>query len=150
MSQRPNSRFFISAHANPEAASISQRFFALFLFEYRTVRYSIPVLLTLWLCYTRKGKSTLCCPTRRDCLTRHYLTVSCTAKTKSHHLSVIISRSRYIEQSPPSKRVLTTSHRLDSRPAPVSSWEGMTVCWVHPARREGLQKASSATRERVT
>ncbi|KAK2133129.1 hypothetical protein NOF04DRAFT_1175067 [Fusarium oxysporum II5] len=90
-------------------------------------------------------------PSRNVSLLYSFLsTVPCTAKTKSHHLSVIISRSRYIEQSPPSKRVLTTSHRLDSRPAPVSSWEGMTVCWVHPARRQGLQKASSVTRERVT
>ncbi|KAI1041437.1 hypothetical protein LB505_005652 [Fusarium chuoi] len=33
---------------------------------------------------------------------------------------------------------------------PASSYEGMIFCWVHLARRQGLQKASSVTRERVT
>lgn len=68
--------------------------------------------------HTRKGKPTLRCPTRRDCLTRHCLTVSCTAETKSYHPPTVISRSRCIEQSHQSKRVSTTSHQLDSRPAP--------------------------------
>ncbi|KAH7212306.1 hypothetical protein DER44DRAFT_808117 [Fusarium oxysporum] len=68
----------------------------------------------------------------------------------SRNVSLLYSFLSTVPKAPPSKRVLTTSHRLDSRPAPVSSWEGMTVCWVHPARRQGLQKASSVTRERVT
>ncbi|KAI1012460.1 hypothetical protein LB504_013132, partial [Fusarium proliferatum] len=82
--------------------------------------------------------STLRCLTRRDCFTRYCLAVSCTAETESYHPPTVISRSLCIKQTPKAR----------DRSTPVSSWEGMNICWTHPDRRYGLQKALSVTRER--